>query len=75
MNAFYNEIADHFYGVDRETVFNAIEFACIAQSEWELDPEYCMNRVQGALEEIVNFDFEDYGPTEYQEWYDFDPDC
>lgn len=75
MNAFYNEIADQFYGMDRETVFDAVEFACITQTEWEVDPEACMDRVQGALEEITNFDFGDHGPTEYQEWYDYDEWC
>lgn len=75
MNEFYDEVASHFYGVNPGQMIDAIEASCITRAEWAEDQDACLSRVQGALEEMVNFDFEDYGPTEYQEWADFDPDC
>jgi hypothetical protein len=74
MNTFYNEIADHFQGYLRDDVIDAIEAACITEGEWTEDQEDCIGRIHGALEEFYNFDFED-GPSEDQEWYDFDPEC
>lgn len=75
--SFYTEIVERFYGVQRDDVIDAIEFSCITEAQWQNDPEDCLARVQGALEEISNFDFGDMddGVSEYQEWYDYDEDC
>ena len=74
MAKFYSEIAEHFMGGLRDDVIDAIEAACITEAEWQADPDSCIYRVHGALEEMTNWDFED-GVDEAQEWYDYDPDC
>ena len=77
MNTFYNEIADHFQGYLRDDVIDAIELACVTGSEWENDPDDCLDRVTGAIEELFTDDLPeaDYDPDWAQEWYDFDPEC
>lgn len=73
MAKFYSEIADRMVEPLNDLMIDAIEAACITEAEWQADPNDCVNRVHGALEEMTNWDFEDV--TEAQEWYDYDPDC
>lgn len=74
MAKFYSEIAQHFMCGLRDDVIDAIEAACITEAEWRENPDDCITRVYGALEEMTNWDFED-SVDEAQEWYDYDPDC
>ena len=74
----YSEIPGFFIDHLRDDVVDAIETACITQAEWEKDPDDCLSRVSGALEEMFltdDYPDEDYGPSWEQEWYDFDPEC
>lgn len=73
MFKFYNEIAEHMACGLRDDIIDAIEAACVTEAEWRENPDDCIGRVYGALEEMTTFDFEDV--SEAQEWYDYDPDC
>lgn len=33
----------------------AIDAACVTEQEWDLDPEACIDRVNGAMEELYDF--------------------
>jgi hypothetical protein len=57
MPAFYNEIGQQFMCGLRDDVINAIEAACITEAEWRTDPDGCIGRVYGALEELTDFEF------------------
>jgi hypothetical protein len=74
MSKFYNEIADRMGEPLNDLMIDAIQAACITEAEWQADSDDCIGRVNGALEELYDFDFQD-GVDEAQEWYDFDPDC
>lgn len=83
MSKFYNEIAEQFVCGPRDDIIDAIEAACITEQEWRDNPDDCIARVYGALEEMTSFDlgedddndyFGDY-VSEAQEWESFDPDC
>jgi len=83
MRTFYQEIAELIPCGLRDDIIDAIEAACVTEQEWQDNPDDCISRVYGALEEMTSFDlgedddddyFGDY-VDEAQEWYDFDPDC
>jgi hypothetical protein len=75
MNTFYDEVANCFQDHLRDDVIDAMEAACVTSQEWASDRGQCIQRITSALEEFAFDDFDDHQPSEYQEWYDFDPDC
>ena len=56
MPKFYKEIGEHFVCGLRDDIIYAIEAACITEQEWRDNPDDCITRVYGALEEMTDFD-------------------
>lgn len=55
--SFKAQIAERLgYRVDDDEFVMALEGACVIEPEYESDPEDCISRVRGALEEMTNFD-------------------
>lgn len=49
---FMQQIADRLMITLNDDLVYAIEGACITGAEWADDPETCLTRVRGALEEM-----------------------
>ena len=56
-DSFYKEIAQAMKMKLDDGLIDAIQAACVTQSEWAADRIDCINRIFGALEELSNSDF------------------
>jgi hypothetical protein len=52
----YQQIANRIGRRLDDLLTTAIDAACITEQEWNTDPEACEARINGALEELYDFD-------------------